>query len=67
MFADQEARDSFGVSDKTIRYFTKNIKSYQKELRIRNKQLTREEDFVKVDDTWLNMSKMMFEPFRLNY
>jgi hypothetical protein len=28
-------------------------------------QLKKESDLVKVDDTWLKMSKMMFEPFRI--
>ena len=67
LFKDEEERKDHGVTDKTVRYMVKKIKEYVKELRIRNRQLTKEDDFVKVDDTWLNMSKMMLEPFRLNF
>ena len=67
LFKDEEERKDNGVTDKTVRYMVKKIKEYAKELRIRNRQLTKEDDFVKVDDTWLNMSKMMLEPFRLNF
>jgi hypothetical protein len=46
---------------------TKKIKEYVKELKIRHKKLSSEEDYVKVDDTWLNLSKMMFEAFRYEF
>jgi hypothetical protein len=46
---------------------TKSIRSYYKELRMKEGQLKKESDLVKVDDTWLKMSKMMFEPFRIPF
>ncbi len=67
LFKDEEEKDLYGVKAKTVRYMVKKIKEYAKELRIRNRQLSREDDFVKVDDTWLNLSKMMLEPFRPDF
>ena len=45
---------------------TKTIKSYRKELRIKDGKLRKESDLVKVDDTWLKLSKLMYEPMRLS-
>ena len=67
LFKDEEEKELYGVKAKTVRYMVKKIKEYAKELRIRNRQLSREDDFVKVDDTWLNLSKMMLEPFRPDF
>lgn len=46
---------------------TKTIKSYKNELRIRDRKVKEEADEIKIDDTWLNLTKIMFEPFRLNF
>jgi len=43
---------------------TKHIKSYKKELRLKDGQLRKESDYVKVDDTWIQLSKLMLYPFR---
>ena len=68
MFKDDADREAFGLKkDKTLRYMTRSIKSYIKELKIKDGQLTEEQDLVKVDDTWLNLYKLMWEPFRLNF
>jgi hypothetical protein len=68
MFKDDADREEFGLKkDKTLRYMTRSIKSYIKELKIKDGQLTEEQDLVKVDDTWLNLYKLMWEPFRLNF
>jgi hypothetical protein len=55
------------VNDKTLRYMRKQIKGYKKELRIKERQLKKESDLVKVDDTWIKLAKMIFEPIRLNF
>ena len=55
------------MNDKTLRYMRKQIKGYKKELRIKERKLKKESDLVKVDDTWIKLAKMMFEPFRLNF
>lgn len=64
LFKDDAEKAEYGVTGKTVKYMTKKIKEYVKELKIRHKKLSSEEDYVKVDDTWLNLSKMMFEAFR---
>ncbi len=67
MFADEEEAQKYGYTEKVLKFMTKSIRSYYKELRIKEGQLKKEADLVKVDDTWLKMTKMMFEPFRIPF
>ncbi len=64
LFKDDADRAAFGIQDKTIKFMTKHIKSYKKELRIKDGQLRKDSDYVKVDDTWVQLSKLMLYPFR---
>lgn len=64
LFKDEAEREAYGIKDKTIRFMTKHLLSYKKELRIKDGKLRKESDYVKVDDTWVQLSKLMFEPFR---
>ena len=64
LFKDDADRATFGIQDKTIKFMTKHIKSYKKELRIKDGQLKKDSDYVKVDDTWVQLSKLMLYPFR---
>jgi len=64
LFKDEAERAAFGVNDKVIKFMTKDIKSYKKELRIKDGSLRKESDYVKVDDTWVQLSKLMFFDFR---
>jgi hypothetical protein len=67
LFKDEAERAQFGVTDKVIKFMTKHIKSYKKELRIKDGSLRKESDYVKVDDTWVQLSKLMFFDFRLQF
>ena len=67
LFKDEEVAKKYGYTEKVLKFMTKSIRSYYKELRIKEGQLKKESDLVKVDDTWLKMSKMMFEQFRIPF
>jgi hypothetical protein len=67
LFKTDAEREALGIKDKTIRFLTKHIQSYKKELRIKDGKLRKESDYVKVDDTWVRLSKLMFEPFRESF
>jgi|LauGreDrversion4_2_1035121.scaffolds.fasta_scaffold482527_1 hypothetical protein len=67
LFKDDADRAAFGIQDKTIKFMTKHIKSYKKELRIKDGQLKKDSDYVKVDDTWVQLSKLMLYPFRVQF
>ena len=67
LFKDDAERADYGVKDKTVRYMIKKIREYIKELKIKDRQLKREEDYENVDDTWAIISKMMYEPFRCEF
>ena len=67
LFKDDAERAEYGVKDKTVRYMIKKIREYIKELKIKDRQLKREEDYENVDDTWAIISKMMYEPFRCKF
>lgn len=67
LFKDDAERAEFGIKDNTVRYMIKKIREYVKKLKIKDRQLKGEEDYIDVDDTWVNLSKMMFEPFRCEF
>ena len=41
-----------------------SVKAYRSLLKVEEKALRQEEDFIKVDDTWLKMSKIMLNQLR---
>lgn len=67
LFKDKKEREQYGISEKTIRHVIRSIKSYKNELKIQDGLLKDEASEINVDDTWLKLSKEMFESFRLNY
>lgn len=67
LFKDDAEKAELGVKEKTVRYMIKKIREYIRELKIKDRQLQREEDYENVDDTWAILSKMMYEPFRCEF
>jgi hypothetical protein len=67
LFKDQEERESLGFTDKVLRYMRKEIIKYRCELTIEEGKLIKEEDYVAVDDTWLDLYLMMFHKFRNDF
>jgi hypothetical protein len=41
-----------------------SVAQYKGSLKIEGKSLRQEEDYIKVDDTWLKMSKIMLNQLR---
>ena len=64
LFKDENERQSYGFTDKTLRFMRKAIRKYRRELQIEDERLKRDDDYVKVDDTWLDLSLLMFHKFR---
>ena len=48
-----------------LEYLTSHVNTYWKELQIEDMVLEREEDLLKVDDTWLKVAKLMWDKWRL--
>lgn len=64
LFKDEKEQVEFGFDERVMKYMTKTIKKYRKDLKIKNGKIRREDDLINLDDTWLKVSKLMYEPMR---
>lgn len=64
LFKDDKEKTEFGFDERVMKYMTKTIKKYRKDLKIKNGKIRKEDDLINLDDTWLKVSKLMYEPMR---
>lgn len=57
----------YGFTEKVIEFMQKSVGCYRNSLRIERRTLIAEEDFIKVDDTWLKLAKMMIGQLRSDF
>lgn len=67
VFREKEDQERYGFSQRAIDYMRLSVSSYRKSLTIQNGFLTEEEDFIKVDDTWLKLSKIFMDALRYDF
>lgn len=64
LFKDDEDRESYGFTNKCLSYMRKAIRKFRKELTIEEGKLKKEDDYLAVDDIWLDLYQMMQYKFK---
>lgn len=61
---DEDDQKRYGYTDKVIEFMRLSVRQYIKTLKIEQRVIRSEEDYIKIDDTWLKMSKVMLNQLR---
>ena len=64
LFKDDDDKKSYGLTNKTLRYMIREIKKYRKGLSIEEGRIKKESDFSELDETWFELSRLMYQPHR---
>ncbi|CDW71999.1 UNKNOWN [Stylonychia lemnae] len=67
IFFDDEDREFYGFSDQVLEYVALAVKNQLYNISIHNQNVYTEDDYVKVDDVWLKVAKIMYESSRLSF
>eukprot|EP00347_Sterkiella_histriomuscorum_P007607 403348266 len=68
IFFDDEDREKYGFTDDVLDFVVNSCLAHQKTgLSVAHSQINNESDQVKLDDTWLKSSILMYETHRLQY
>ena len=68
VFRIEEDKEWYGFSERALDYMRLSVSTYFKTLRVNSYgMITEDEDFVKVDDTWLKVAKIMIDSLRLEF
>ena len=67
VFDSDDDRNHYGYSDRALNYMKLSVSSYLSTLTIEDRTLRDESDYIKVDDTWLKVYKIMLDTLRDNF
>ncbi len=67
VFKFEEDKRQYGFTERALDYMALSVSSYRHTLKIQNKTLIEEDDYVKVDDTWLKIAKIMIDSLRYQF
>ena len=61
MFDSEEDKKHYGFTERALNYMKLSASSYKTTLKIEDKVIRDESDYIKVDDTWLKVYKIMLD------
>ena len=64
VFDSKEDQAHYGFTDRAINYLKLSVNQYRTSLKIEDGVLRDEADYIKVDDTWLKVYKIMLNQLR---
>lgn len=67
VFRIEEDKEYYGFSERAIEYMKSSVATYRQALKIAGGSLSEEADFIKVDDTWLKVSKILIDSLRYDF
>ena len=61
VFDSEEDRKHYGYTERALNYMKLSVSSYKNTLKIEDSVIRDESDYIKVDDTWLKVYKIMLD------
>ena len=67
VFKIEEDQEYYGFTERAMDYLKLSVSSYRATLNIKDNAISSDEDFIKIDDTWLKLSKILLDNLRFQF